>query len=379
MTDQTGADQKSASGSQTGDVDVADPSRPDTTTDVQTGGTTDVGAGGPEAVTAGDDAAIRGGEDVDAPGGERDVTDRERDTAGRERDDRRHERGETSRDVRDSDESARESDESATDSDEERQPSMRSARRRPRSSPVSTTRSSTTSRPVRSSGRRATGPRTTPAAPGVGQRRQPRRGLRSRLRLRLDSTDRVRVESDSAQTSGTTGSQEDRPTASADDGRRTSSLDEIRDGGYGVGSAATIDDGAVPLGHPVKAWEDTKTYVTPDHAKYGEAEPHPGSPTPTRPSELPTRRLTPAPTAQVGTGSESADAPDARSSAWWVGPSPCPRSGSRAYRGCARSAGRTPPTSRPMREPAANRWATGRARRRSARPSQGWVPRGRPR
>jgi hypothetical protein len=61
---------------------------------------------------------------------------------------------------------------------------------------------------------------------------------------------------------------------SADEGPRTSSLDEIRDGGYGVGSAATIDDGAVPLGHPVKAWEDTKTFVTPDHPKYGEAEPH---------------------------------------------------------------------------------------------------------
>ena len=60
----------------------------------------------------------------------------------------------------------------------------------------------------------------------------------------------------------------------ADGGLRTSSLDEIRDGGYGVGSAAPIDDGAVPLGHPVKAWEDTKTFVAPDHEKYDEAEPH---------------------------------------------------------------------------------------------------------
>ena len=65
-----------------------------------------------------------------------------------------------------------------------------------------------------------------------------------------------------------------RPSAPTDGGPRTSSLDEIRDGGYGVGSAATIDDGAVPLGHPVKAWEDTKTFVTPDHDKYDEAEPH---------------------------------------------------------------------------------------------------------
>ncbi len=73
---------------------------------------------------------------------------------------------------------------------------------------------------------------------------------------------------------GSTGQQEGRSGDATDDGRRTSSLDEIRDGGYGVGSAATIEDGAVPLGHPVKAWEDTKTFVSPEHEKYGEAEPH---------------------------------------------------------------------------------------------------------
>lgn len=53
-----------------------------------------------------------------------------------------------------------------------------------------------------------------------------------------------------------------------------SGLDEIRDGGYGVGSAAPLDDGRVPLGHPVKAWHDTQTYVTPDHWAYGDAQPH---------------------------------------------------------------------------------------------------------
>ena len=58
------------------------------------------------------------------------------------------------------------------------------------------------------------------------------------------------------------------------DSRRTSALEEVRDGGYGVGSAAIIDDGAIPLGHPVKAWEDTKTFVTPDHPTYGHADPH---------------------------------------------------------------------------------------------------------
>ncbi len=56
-------------------------------------------------------------------------------------------------------------------------------------------------------------------------------------------------------------------------GRRTSSLDEVRDGGYSVGSAAVIEGGAMPLGHPVKAWEDTKTFVMPDDHGYGDAEP----------------------------------------------------------------------------------------------------------
>ena len=60
----------------------------------------------------------------------------------------------------------------------------------------------------------------------------------------------------------------------AADNRRTSVLEEVRDGGYGVGSAAIIDDGAIPLGHPVKAWEDTRTFVTPNHPSYGSADPH---------------------------------------------------------------------------------------------------------
>ena len=35
-------------------------------------------------------------------------------------------------------------------------------------------------------------------------------------------------------------------------GRRVSEFDELRDGGYGVGSAAPLDDGAQPLDHPVQ-------------------------------------------------------------------------------------------------------------------------------
>lgn len=60
----------------------------------------------------------------------------------------------------------------------------------------------------------------------------------------------------------------------AADSRATSALEEVRDGGYGVGSAAIIVNGVIPLGHLVKAWEDTKTFVTPDHPSYGHADPH---------------------------------------------------------------------------------------------------------
>ena len=123
MTDQTGAEQQSASGSRTGDVDVADPDRPDSTTDVQTGGASDVGSGGPDAATAEDDAAMRGGQDVDAPGREReDVSDQDRDDSDHRRDDAPDERRETSRDkARDSDESARDTQEERQATDEERQ------------------------------------------------------------------------------------------------------------------------------------------------------------------------------------------------------------------------------------------------------------------
>ncbi|MEX1908146.1 hypothetical protein L6241_07535 [Janibacter sp. Y6] len=58
------------------------------------------------------------------------------------------------------------------------------------------------------------------------------------------------------------------------DGRRVSSVEEIRDGGYGVGSAAPLDDGAVPLDHTVKAWEDTRTYLVPGEEGYDGANPH---------------------------------------------------------------------------------------------------------
>src|SRR5215204_763965 len=115
VTDQTGAQQQGASGSRTGDVDVAAPSRPDTTTDVQSGGASDLGAGGPEAVTPEDDAAIRGGQDTDAPRSERDDSDQERDTTQAQRDDS------SPNEARDSDESARDSEEDRKAADEQSQ------------------------------------------------------------------------------------------------------------------------------------------------------------------------------------------------------------------------------------------------------------------
>lgn len=41
---------------------------------------------------------------------------------------------------------------------------------------------------------------------------------------------------------------------------RESELDEVRDGGYGIGSAAPLGRGLQPLGHPVRGWEDTKSF-----------------------------------------------------------------------------------------------------------------------
>ena len=56
--------------------------------------------------------------------------------------------------------------------------------------------------------------------------------------------------------------------------RRISGFDELRDGGFGVGSAAPLDDGAQPLDHPVQAYRDTMTYRLPGDAGYDSAEPH---------------------------------------------------------------------------------------------------------
>ena len=55
--------------------------------------------------------------------------------------------------------------------------------------------------------------------------------------------------------------------------RRISGFDEVYDGGYGIGSAQPIHDGAQPLAHPVKAWTDRKSFVAPGDEGYDGAEP----------------------------------------------------------------------------------------------------------
>ncbi len=55
--------------------------------------------------------------------------------------------------------------------------------------------------------------------------------------------------------------------------RRVSGIDEVVDGGYGVGSAAPIEGGAQPLGHPIMGYHERRTFLVPEAPGYGESEP----------------------------------------------------------------------------------------------------------
>ena len=283
MTDQTGADQHGAAGSRTGDVDVADEKRPDVTTDVQSGGATDLDAGGPDAGTATDDAAIRGGEDADAPRSERGRSDQQPDDThaaddtedGRDGSSRNEVRGDDEQ-RRGSDENVRGSEEDGQASDEERQKTAEEFAREhdPEKHDVAA------GEEFRQEGDwtadDAGGPQVWDSEGQLVEGSTPGEPESSRS----ESSPSEPSPSESSRSasgqsaSGRSEAQGGQSPEGSDGGPRTSSLDEIRDGGYGVGSAALIDDGAVPLGHPVKAWEDTKTFVAPDHEKYDEAEPH---------------------------------------------------------------------------------------------------------
>ena len=73
---------------------------------------------------------------------------------------------------------------------------------------------------------------------------------------------------------GTAATASDEPATEERAGRRISDFHELRDGGFGVGSAAPLDDGAQPLDHPVQGYRDTMTYRVPGDAGYDSAEPH---------------------------------------------------------------------------------------------------------
>ncbi|ADU46906.1 hypothetical protein [Intrasporangium calvum] len=55
--------------------------------------------------------------------------------------------------------------------------------------------------------------------------------------------------------------------------RRISNFDEVRDGGFGIGSAAPLDDRAQPLGHAVKGYRDSNTFLAPGASGYEDREP----------------------------------------------------------------------------------------------------------
>jgi hypothetical protein len=56
-------------------------------------------------------------------------------------------------------------------------------------------------------------------------------------------------------------------------GRRISGFEEVADGGFGLGSAAPIADGAQPLGPAIKGRRDGTTFIGPDDAGYDDVEP----------------------------------------------------------------------------------------------------------
>jgi len=82
-----------------------------------------------------------------------------------------------------------------------------------------------------------------------------------------DEADEVTQSEDEA-AAGATSAGEHGPTE-----RRISSFDEVTDGGYGIGSAAPIGDGAQPLGHAVKGTRDGNTFLAPGDAGYDDADP----------------------------------------------------------------------------------------------------------
>ncbi len=56
-------------------------------------------------------------------------------------------------------------------------------------------------------------------------------------------------------------------------GRRISTFEEVADGGYGIGSAAPLADGAQPLGHDIKGTREGRSFLAPTDDGYDDVEP----------------------------------------------------------------------------------------------------------
>jgi hypothetical protein len=81
------------------------------------------------------------------------------------------------------------------------------------------------------------------------------------------------TEDHAADSDATAPAEDSSPAEEAPRGRRVSDFHEIRDGGFGVGSAAPLEDGGQPMDHPIAGYRDTMSFRTPDDAGYDDAEP----------------------------------------------------------------------------------------------------------
>lgn len=104
-----------------------------------------------------------------------------------------------------------------------------------------------------------------------------------------DATSSFHTDTDTASSDGTDGTRAERAEeagtatedlpAQVDEGpgeraaRRISEFHELRDGGYGVGSAAPLDDGAQPLDHAVAGYRDSQTFRVAGDEGYDDATP----------------------------------------------------------------------------------------------------------
>ena len=98
-------------------------------------------------------------------------------------------------------------------------------------------------------------------------------GVAAREGASAPATDAAASDSDATTASDDAASTDGDDSLDQAVGRRVSEFHELRDGGYGVGSAAPLEDGAQPLDHAVQGHRDTMTFRSPGDAGYDSAEP----------------------------------------------------------------------------------------------------------